>query len=121
MRRSRLRPTDALQKRSFAFHPPAPQALADHPGERSGTGFLPDSSLGWTRTTQHRVLEQFAADCRIRPQQLLASGEVPFVVATGTGALSSHILGVKDQAIILTFKVVILTSNMVNLISKVFR
>jgi ABC-type nitrate/sulfonate/bicarbonate transport system substrate-binding protein len=40
---------------------------------------------------------------RIRPQQLLASGEVPFVVATGTGALSSHILGVKDQAIILTF------------------
>jgi ABC-type nitrate/sulfonate/bicarbonate transport system substrate-binding protein len=40
---------------------------------------------------------------RIRPQQLLASGEVPFVVATGTGALSSHILGVKDQVIILTF------------------
>src|SRR5215813_2968124 len=40
---------------------------------------------------------------RIRPQQLLASGEVPCVVATGTGALSSHILGVKDQEIILTF------------------
>ncbi len=40
---------------------------------------------------------------RIRPQQLLASGEVPYVVATGTGALSSHILGVKDQEIILTF------------------
>jgi ABC-type nitrate/sulfonate/bicarbonate transport system substrate-binding protein len=40
---------------------------------------------------------------RIRPQQLLASGEVPFVVATGTGALTSHILGVKDQVIILTF------------------
>jgi ABC-type nitrate/sulfonate/bicarbonate transport system substrate-binding protein len=40
---------------------------------------------------------------RIRPQQLLASGEVPFVVATGTGALSSHILGVKDQVILLTF------------------
>ena len=40
---------------------------------------------------------------RIRPQQLLASGEVPFVVATGTGALSSHILGIKDQVIILTF------------------
>ena len=40
---------------------------------------------------------------RIRPQQLLASGEVPFVIATGTGALSSHILGVKDQVIILTF------------------
>jgi hypothetical protein len=40
---------------------------------------------------------------RIRPQQLLASGEVPFVVSTGTGALSSHILGVKDQLIVLTF------------------
>lgn len=39
---------------------------------------------------------------RIRPQQLLASGEVPFVVATGTGALTSHVLGVKDQIIVLT-------------------
>jgi hypothetical protein len=36
---------------------------------------------------------------RVRPQQLLASGEVPFVIAIGTGALSSHILGVKDQVI----------------------
>jgi len=40
---------------------------------------------------------------RVRPQQLLASGEVPFVIATGTGALTSHILGVKDQVILLTF------------------
>ena len=40
---------------------------------------------------------------RIRPQQLLASGEVPFVVATGTGALTSHILGLKDQVIVLVF------------------
>jgi ABC-type nitrate/sulfonate/bicarbonate transport system substrate-binding protein len=39
---------------------------------------------------------------RIRPQQLLASGEVPFVMASGTGALTSHILGIKDQVIILT-------------------
>jgi len=38
---------------------------------------------------------------RIRPQQLLASNEVPFVMATGTGALTSHILGVKDQVIIM--------------------
>ena len=38
---------------------------------------------------------------RIRPQQLLASNEVLFVMASGTGALTSHILGVKDQAIIL--------------------
>lgn len=40
---------------------------------------------------------------RARPQQLLMSGETPLVVATGTGALTSHILGVKDQVIILTF------------------
>lgn len=39
---------------------------------------------------------------RIRPQQLLATGEVPFVMATGTGALTSHILGVKDQVIVMT-------------------
>lgn len=38
---------------------------------------------------------------RIRPQQLLASNEVPFVMASGTGAITSHILGIKDQAIIL--------------------
>jgi ABC-type nitrate/sulfonate/bicarbonate transport system substrate-binding protein len=37
---------------------------------------------------------------RIRPQQLLASGETAFVLATGTGALTSHILGVKDQVIV---------------------
>ena len=39
---------------------------------------------------------------RIRPQQLLATGEEPFVMATGTGALTSHILGVKDQVIVMT-------------------
>src|SRR5262249_29204864 len=38
---------------------------------------------------------------RIRPQQLLASGETPFVLATGTGAITSHIVGVKDQVIVL--------------------
>jgi hypothetical protein len=35
--------------------------------------------------------------------ELLISGEAPLVVATGTGALTSHVLGVKDQVIILTF------------------
>ena len=40
---------------------------------------------------------------RARPQQLLMSGETPLVVATGTGALTSHVLGVKAQVIILTF------------------
>jgi ABC-type nitrate/sulfonate/bicarbonate transport system substrate-binding protein len=38
---------------------------------------------------------------RIRPQQLLASNDVPYVMASGTGALTSHVLGVKDQVMIL--------------------
>ena len=37
---------------------------------------------------------------RIRPQQLLASGETPFVIASGSGAVTSHVLGVKDQVIV---------------------
>jgi NitT/TauT family transport system substrate-binding protein len=37
---------------------------------------------------------------RLRPQQLLASGDVPMVVATGSGALTSHALGTKDQVIV---------------------
>jgi ABC-type nitrate/sulfonate/bicarbonate transport system substrate-binding protein len=40
---------------------------------------------------------------RARPQQLLISGETPLVLATGTGALTSHVLGVKDQVIVLAF------------------
>ena len=40
---------------------------------------------------------------RIRPQQLLMTGELPIVLATGTGALTSHALGLKDQVIVLTF------------------
>src|SRR5262245_6310931 len=39
---------------------------------------------------------------RVRPQQLLATGEVPIVVASGTGTMTSHILGVKDQVLIAT-------------------
>jgi NitT/TauT family transport system substrate-binding protein len=37
---------------------------------------------------------------RLRPQQLLASGDVPIVVATGSGAITSHVLGSKDQVIV---------------------
>jgi ABC-type nitrate/sulfonate/bicarbonate transport system substrate-binding protein len=37
---------------------------------------------------------------RMRPQQLLASGEVPLVIASGSGAVTSHVLGVKDQVIV---------------------
>src|SRR5512132_791805 len=40
---------------------------------------------------------------RARPQQLLIGGEALVVIASGTGALTSHILGVKDQVIVLTF------------------
>ena len=40
---------------------------------------------------------------RMRPQQLLVSGEVPIVIATGSGALTSHILGVRDQVIVANF------------------
>jgi hypothetical protein len=36
----------------------------------------------------------------VRPQQLLASGEVPLVIASGSGAVTSHVLGVKDQVIV---------------------
>jgi ABC-type nitrate/sulfonate/bicarbonate transport system substrate-binding protein len=36
----------------------------------------------------------------VRPQQLLASGEFPLVIASGCGALTSHVLGVKDQVIV---------------------
>lgn len=39
---------------------------------------------------------------RIRPQQLLATGEVPIVLATATGTITSHILGVKDQVVVAT-------------------
>jgi ABC-type nitrate/sulfonate/bicarbonate transport system substrate-binding protein len=31
---------------------------------------------------------------------LLASGETPFVIASGSGAVTSHVLGVKDQVIV---------------------
>src|SRR4029077_14070676 len=37
---------------------------------------------------------------RLRPQQLLVSGDVPIVVATGRGALTSHVLGFKDQVFV---------------------
>jgi ABC-type nitrate/sulfonate/bicarbonate transport system substrate-binding protein len=39
---------------------------------------------------------------RVRPQQLLATGEVPVVLATATGAITSHIVGVKDQVVVAT-------------------
>ena len=37
---------------------------------------------------------------RVRPQQLLTSGETPFVIASGSGGVTSHVLGVKDQVFV---------------------
>jgi NitT/TauT family transport system substrate-binding protein len=39
---------------------------------------------------------------RVRPQQLLATGDVPVVIASGTGTMTSHIVGVKDQVLVAT-------------------
>ena len=39
---------------------------------------------------------------RVRPQQLLATGDVPVVIASGTGTMTSHIVGVKDQVMVAT-------------------
>lgn len=39
---------------------------------------------------------------RIRPQQLLATGEVPIVLATATGTITSHILGIRDHVLVAT-------------------
>ena len=39
---------------------------------------------------------------RVRPQQLLATGEMPIVIASATGTLTSHILGIKDQVLVAT-------------------
>jgi NitT/TauT family transport system substrate-binding protein len=47
---------------------------------------------------------------RIRPQQLLATGEVPIVLATATGTITSHIVGVKDQVLAATITNKVTTS-----------
>ena len=39
---------------------------------------------------------------RVRPQQLLAVGQVPIVIASATGTLTSHIVGIKDHVLIAT-------------------
>ncbi|MSP37684.1 MAG: ABC transporter substrate-binding protein [Deltaproteobacteria bacterium] len=39
---------------------------------------------------------------RVRPQQQLATGEVPIVIASGTGTMTSHIVGIKDQVLVAT-------------------
>ena len=39
---------------------------------------------------------------RVRPQQLLATGEMPIVLASATGTMTSHIVGVKDHVLVAT-------------------
>src|SRR5437016_6692579 len=39
---------------------------------------------------------------RVRPQQLLATGQMPVVVASATGTMTSHIVGVKDHVLVAT-------------------
>ena len=35
---------------------------------------------------------------RVRPQQLLATGDVPIVIASATGTMTAHIVGVRSGA-----------------------
>jgi ABC-type nitrate/sulfonate/bicarbonate transport system substrate-binding protein len=58
---------------------------------------------------------------RVRPQQLLATGEVPIVIASGTGTMTSHIIGVKDQVLVATITSKIGTSCLPRAISRVSR
>jgi NitT/TauT family transport system substrate-binding protein len=83
-------------------------ALAAAPLESLAVGY---SSMGGHHTpmwlaVEERIGRKYGIDLkaiyagRLRPQQLLASGDVPIVVATGSGALTSHALGSKDQVIV---------------------
>jgi len=107
MRRKKTRVTTAagyvlLLLDSLCFAAASPEALTVGYSSFSGT-YLPL----WI-AVEEGLGKKYGLDLtaiyagRIRPQQLLATGEVPFVMATGTGALTSHILGVKDQVIIMT-------------------
>ena len=107
MRRKKTRVATAvgyvlLLLNSLCFAAASPEALTVGYSSFSGA-YLPlwiavEEGLGTKYSLDLKAI--YAG--RIRPQQLLATGEVPFVMATGTGALTSHILGVKDQVIIMT-------------------
>lgn len=87
---------------------PSSKALADQQLETLAVGY---SSLAGHHTpmwiaVEDRIGRKYGIDLkaiyagRLRPQQLLMSGDVPIVVATGSGALTSHVLGSKDQVIV---------------------
>ncbi len=92
---------------SWAWFVLGPMALAATPEPVTiGYSTFSGAYLPLWLAVEERIGRKYGLDLkaiyagRIRPQQLLASNEVPFVMATGTGAITSHILGVKDQAII---------------------
>ena len=83
-------------------------ALAVQPLENLAVGY---SSLAGHHTpmwiaVEDRIGRKYGIELkaiyagRLRPQQMLMSGDVPIVVATGSGALTSHVLGSKDQVIV---------------------
>jgi ABC-type nitrate/sulfonate/bicarbonate transport system substrate-binding protein len=87
---------------------PSSNALAGQQLENLAVGY---SSLAGHHTpmwiaVEDRIGRKYGIDLkaiyagRLRPQQLLMSGDVPIVVATGSGALTSHVLGPKDQVIV---------------------
>jgi ABC-type nitrate/sulfonate/bicarbonate transport system substrate-binding protein len=89
------------------FNPPAMAASSMDSVVVAYSSFSGAYAPLWLATEQ-RLGIQYGLDLkviyagRVRPQQLLVGGEAPFIVATGTGALTSHILGAKDQVIVLT-------------------
>src|ERR1041384_578778 len=87
---------------------PSSAAIAGQQLENLAVGY---SSLAGHHTpmwlaVEERIGRKYGIDLkaiyagRLRPQQLLASGDVPIVIATGSGALTSHALGSKDQVIV---------------------
>lgn len=90
---------------ALAFGAPAPAAVQM---ESLAVGY---SSLAGHHTplwiaVEDRIGRKYGIDLkaiyagRLRPQQLLLSGDIPIVVATGSGAVTSHVLGSKDQVIV---------------------
>lgn len=84
------------------------RAFAAQPFENLAVGY---SSLAGHHTpmwiaVEERIGRKYGIELkaiyagRLRPQQLLASGDVPMVVATGSGAVTSHVLGSTDQVIV---------------------
>ena len=94
-----------LLSSALAFWAPAPAAVQM---ESLAVGY---SSLAGRHTplwiaVEDRIGRKYGIDLkaiyagRLRPQQLLVSGDIPIVVATGSGAVTSHVLGSKDQVIV---------------------